>query len=365
MKKNDLQTPCLLLDAEGLEKNLRKMQNLATNCGKDLRPHAKTHKCSTLAKRQIQSGAIGACAAKLSEAEALIRADVRGILITGPLAGMGKITRLVNLLRIAPDTMLALDNRETASQINTALHVENISMDVLVDLDVGLHRSGVDVARAMEFADAISKMGNLRMRGMQAYAGHLQHISSYQERKSATLSIMSEAAALFRQLKLRHDGFSILSSSGTGTVEIDMAIPEITEVQVGSYVCMDTEYLDIGSAGNPGGFQDYEPALRLLTTVVSANHQGFVTVDAGLKALYRDGGAPRVMPPKSDSLVYDWFGDEYGRISYANVAPRVGDTFELIVSHCDPTINLFDHFFLTSGNKVVDQWPIDLRGCCQ
>ncbi len=104
-----------------------------------------------------------------------------------------------------------------------------------------------------------------------------------------------------------------------------------------------------------------------MTSVISANQKGFVTVDAGLKTLYRDGGVPKIITPEFADMEYDWFGDEYGKITYkeANKAPTLGTVIELIVSHCDPTINLFDHFYITRENKVIDKWPIDLRGCSQ
>jgi D-serine deaminase-like pyridoxal phosphate-dependent protein len=160
---------------------------------------------------------------------------------------------------------------------------------------------------------------------------------------------------------------SIFSSSGTGTFDIDLSVPEVTELQVGSYACMDVAYLGIGSAGDPTRFTSFGPALRVLSTVVSRNQKGFVTVDAGLKSLYKDGGVPQVLGPEYPGMTYNWFGDEYGMISCpGNVAPpSLGTVLELVPSHCDPTVNLFDRYYLTRGAEVVDTWPIDLRGCSQ
>ena len=109
------------------------------------------------------------------------------------------------------------------------------------------------------------------------------------------------------------------------------------------------------------------PALTMLTTVVSVGHGRQVTVDAGLKALYKDGGHPRVLNPEFPNLQYDWFGDEYGRITYSDpgAAPALGTVLELIPSHCDPTINLFDRFHLVREDSMIGEWPIDLRGCSQ
>jgi D-serine deaminase-like pyridoxal phosphate-dependent protein len=130
---------------------------------------------------------------------------------------------------------------------------------------------------------------------------------------------------------------------------------------------MDAQYLAIGSAEDPERFASFGPALRLLTTVVSGNHEGFVTVDAGLKSLYRDGGVPQVMGSGRSGMTYNWFGDEYGKVTCTGSAgvPPVGTVLEIVTSHCDPTINLFDRFYLTKGSEVVGNWPIDLRGCSQ
>jgi D-serine deaminase-like pyridoxal phosphate-dependent protein len=179
---------------------------------------------------------------------------------------------------------------------------------------------------------------------------------------------MSQAAEVFRQLQTKDSACTIFSGAGTGTCEIDLKIPELTELQVGSYVLMDAEYLAIESArySQLAGF--FPAALTMLTTVISASHDTHVTVDAGLKALYRDGGMPQVVTAECRSLHYDWFGDEYGRLSAKNktiALPRLGKVIELVVSHCDPTVNQFDCYFLTRNNKVVDQWPIDLRGRSQ
>jgi D-serine deaminase-like pyridoxal phosphate-dependent protein len=172
---------------------------------------------------------------------------------------------------------------------------------------------------------------------------------------------------VFKQLQAREESCTIFSASGTGTARIDLAVAELTELQAGSYALMDAEYLAVESADGSDA-ADYHAALTLLTTVVSGPHGRQVTVDAGLKALYRDGGRPRVLNPEYANLQYDWFGDEYGKLSAPDkvaLLPELGTVLELVVSHCDPTVNLFDRFYITRAGKVVDVWPIDLRGRCQ
>ena len=365
--KFTLETPCLVLDLDILERNLGVMQSLADKKGKRLRPHAKTHKCTRLAKKQIESGAAGICAAKISEAERLAEAGIENILVTGPFISPVSLKRIVDTIRMCPSLMVALDNAQVVSELNNQLQVNGLTLDVLLDIDVGLRRTGTKPADVLSLARHILAQSSLKLRGIQAYAGHLQHITSYKERKVSSRASLEGVVPIFEKLHSEVEGFTIFSASGTGTFEMDSDIPEVTEHQVGSYVCMDAEYLAVESSEGSKGFTALEPALRLMTTVVSANQSGFVTVDAGLKTLYKDGAVPRVITPQYSGTTYDWFGDEYGKISYGvdSEAPPLGTVLELITSHCDPTINLFDRFYITKGEEVVDEWPIDLRGCSQ
>ncbi|MCU0593058.1 MAG: DSD1 family PLP-dependent enzyme [Desulfobacterales bacterium] len=366
-KKPELDTPCLVVDFDLLDENLQKMQARVKTAGKALRPHAKTHKCSTLAKMQVANGAIGVCAAKVSEAEALVDAGISGVLVTGPVAGREKVNRLVSLLDRAPFLMAVVDHPDTIGLLENRLAETNRQLDVLLDIDVGQRRTGVLPAKAADLAERILSSSRLRLRGIQAYAGHIQHIPRYEDRKSASRKALRNAAAVFKQLQSRAESCTIFSASGTGTARIDLTSAELTELQAGSYALMDAEYLAIESADGSDA-ADYHPALTMLTTVVSGPHGRQVTVDAGLKALYRDGGRPRVLTPEYGKLHYDWFGDEYGKLSAPNrttLLPELGMVIELVVSHCDPTVNLFDRLHITQAGKVVDIWPIDLRGRCQ
>ncbi len=365
--KFDLETPCLIIDKDILEQNLRKMQTLAESKGKKLRPHAKTHKCTTLAKKQIEYGAIGVCAAKISEAELLAKAGVKGILLTGPFAAERKINKIVEILSVCPSLMITVDNRVTIDILNNLLQQKNLSVDVLLDIDAGLKRTGVNPSDALRMGEYILSKKNLRLCGIQAYAGHLQHIASYSERRDSSQKSLEEIIPVFNELKSKADSCNIFSASGTGTFEIDSSMPEVTEHQVGSYLFMDAEYLAVDSSEDSSGFVTFKPALRLLTTVISTNQKGFVTVDAGLKSMYSDGAVPKIITPEFADMKYDWFGDEYGKIisSENRNTPLLDTVLELVTSHCDPTVNLFDKYYVTEGDKVIDEWKIDLRGCSQ
>jgi D-serine deaminase-like pyridoxal phosphate-dependent protein len=178
---------------------------------------------------------------------------------------------------------------------------------------------------------------------------------------------MEQAAEIVRQFRRSGLPCDIFTGAGTGTYEIDCRVAELTDLQVGSYVMMDAEYLNIGSSQNPFRFEKFLPALSLLTTVISTNHDDFITVDAGLKALYHHGGTPSVIVPSEPGLQYEWQGDEHGRIVLQKSSPKleIGEVLELVVSHCDPTVNLFDVLYFTRNEMVTGVWPIDMRGKCQ
>lgn len=365
----ELDTPCLILDHAAFEANLAKLQRAVTAADKDLRPHAKTHKCSRIASQQLAAGAVGICVAKVSEAENLIRAGIRNVLVTGPTANPSAVRRLVDLLDRDPGLLIAIDSAAGLDALHSELTRRERTMRVLLDVDVGHERTGVHPRHASDFARGLIKRSpRTELVGIQAYAGHLQHITNYDERRDCSLAALATAADVLRAVQVFAPSCRILSGSGTGTVEFDLAERAMTEFQAGSYVFMDEEYRQIGSAANPGQFADFAPALRVLTSVVSANHATHVTVDAGLKALYRDGAVPAIHPARGSSFAYDWFGDEYGKLTPTSPGlplPQVGTRFELITSHCDPTVNLYDTINVVSNQRVIDQWPLDLRGCSQ
>ena len=178
---------------------------------------------------------------------------------------------------------------------------------------------------------------------------------------------MGMAADIFRNLKGSGLELDIFTGTGTGTAEADLSMPELTDIQVGSYCVMDAEYLNLG--GDEGGrFDCFKPAITLLSTVISVNRQDFVTVDAGLKQLYYTPGAPpEVVGRIGGEWRYEWFGDEHGKIYHPPDAskPSLGEIIELLLPHCDPTINLHDCIWVTRKNNVIDRWNIDLRGLGQ
>jgi D-serine deaminase-like pyridoxal phosphate-dependent protein len=366
VSKWKLDTPCLVVDQDKLEQNIRAMQAYVTGFGKKLRPHAKTHKCSRIAKMQMEAGAVGICVAKVSEAEVLVRSGVKGTLITSPVVTDYKIATLMECLSLDPDLMVVVDNPANARKLSDEANRRGLSVNVLVDLDPGMGRTGASFKDGLALGQSIHSLRGLRLRGVQCYAGHVQHIASFEERVRSSLGWMEQAANVVRQFREKGLPCEIFTGSGTGTCEIDARIPELTDLQAGSYTMMDAEYLGIGSSTNPSRFDKFPPALTLLTSVINTNHADHVTVDAGLKALYHDGATPYVLNPISPDLRYEWRGDEHGQINFpaGSVRFELGDVLELVVSHCDPTVNLFDVLYTSRNGKVTDVWPVDMRGKC-
>ena len=362
INKYKVDTPVLVIDKAKLISNIKLMQQIAKAAGVDVRPHAKTHKCTTLAKLQLEHGCVGISVTKVSEAYEMAKAGITGILITSPIVTDNKINVLLETLELAPDTLLVIDNLGNAHRLNDALIRNNIHLNVLLDIDGGIGRTGVSLSNTIPMAKEINNLSNLNFKGIQCYAGHIQHIADLDERRKASAAILVKAGKIKQQLLDLGILCHIQTGSGTGTFSIDAEIPSVNEIQPGSYAVMDQEYSNIEY--KDGKFAN---AMTMLTTVISANQPHHVTVDAGTKALYKVTTKPHII--SHANLEYDWdsFGDEHGKVSSTHGAalPKLGEVLELVVAHCDPTINLFDHFYITENDIVVDRWDINLRGKCQ
>jgi len=368
MSKYDLDTPCLVIDEDILDSNIRKMQDFVSSRGKGLRPHAKTHKCVSIIRKQIEAGCIGICTAKVSEAKVCIEQGIRDILITSPVITPRKIERLIKCVKKAPDCIIVVDSQDNAHALNDAFSSGDFRCNVLVGIDPGMGRTGISFDRAYELGNIIHSLDNLNLKGIQCYAGFLQHIKDYEERKQTSLEVMEKAGETVRRFRNEDLPCDIFTGGGTGSYEFDCSVQDVTDIQAGSYALMDAEYVNIGSAGDKERFNEFPPALTLLSTVISANRDGWVTADAGLKTLYHHGASPEILYPEElRSAEYEWFGDEHGKILIDSSIPRPdpGTVLELMVSHCDPTVNLFDEIYVTRNRTVTDIWPVDMRGKSQ
>ncbi|MBO5761574.1 MAG: DSD1 family PLP-dependent enzyme [Lentisphaeria bacterium] len=363
MYKNELDTPSLILDLDLFERNLILMRDFAAAHNKKLRPHAKTHKCPHIAKKQMEAGnCAGICAAKLSEAEVLASSGINDILITSPVTAPWKITKLGVLNKKISSLKVVVDSFEQMELLANEASCDN-PMHILIDVDPEMGRTGVSFEDAPALGRMAANYPSLVLDGVQCYAGHLQHIHSYKERAEESCRLMKKGAEVFHILKKEFPACHIYTGGGTGTSPADMQIKELTDIQVGSYCMMDSEYLAV-EHGGPAFF----PALKIRTSIISAHRKGEATLDAGTKSIYVTPSAPPLVIRNGKickEFSYSWdYGDEHGHLFFPeNIKFKNGDILEMIVSHCDPTINLFDILYVVKGEEVVAKWDIALRGC--
>lgn len=364
--KTELDTPCLVIDKHILQNNIQNMQFAAQRAKKLLRPHAKTHKCLEICRLQIAAGAIGIAVAKVSEALVLAEHDFKNTLITSPIVTETKIAALMLCLQRDPNLIVVIDNLENAQALNEAARNHSCILNILIDLDPHIGRTGIAFSAIKKFANALQNFPNLELKGLQCYAGNLQHITDYGQRMDAVKKVTLQIEAAVQALREEGLPCEIVSGSGTGTYDIDLQLSSMTEIQPGSYTVMDAEYYSIGSVDDPQHIIKFKPALTLLTTVISVDHPNSVTCDAGWKALYVSPTRPLVLHPAG--YAYDWFGDEHGKITAVQsgtTLPQLGDRLELMVAHSDPTINMYDTLHVIDQDLVVDNWPVTMRGKSQ
>lgn len=357
-----LQTPALVVDLDVLEANIAAMAAHANAKGVALRPHAKTHKCVEISKRQLAAGALGICVAKLGEAEAQAEGGIESILITSPVVTDAGIARLVALNARIADLMATCDNPEVAARLDAAARASGKKLRIVVDIDPGLGRTGIlPGVEAFQLVEQVANAGGLEYAGLQCYAGQVQHMETPNERRNASLMAMAELLALRDTLAARGLAPGLISGGGTGTFDIDPDAKVLTELQVGSYVFMDRQYNDVWE--KPGGRPPFDTSLFVQTTVISANREGLATTDAGFKSFATDAEAPQIAAGAPDGASYFFFGDEQGGIFYSG-EPKLkpGHVIGCVVPHCDPTVNLYDCIHAVRGDTLEAIWRIEGRG---
>jgi D-serine deaminase-like pyridoxal phosphate-dependent protein len=363
MNRDEIPTPALLLDADRFERNLARMAAHAKKSGKNLRPHAKTHRCPEIARRQIDAGALGVACAKLGEAEVMAHAGIRGLLITTEIVTETAMARLVRLLDAAPDTMVVVDNTANVDALARAIGACGLVLDVLVDIDVGGRRTGAQPGEpALALARQVMRHRSLRLRGLQGYAGHCAHVMGWAARREASHKAMAPLMETRTLLEGAGLPVEIVAGGSTGTHDIDVELAGLTELQSGSYCVMDVDYRRIG--GRDGEMlTSFEMALTVATTVVSVPTADRAMVDGGLKAFSTDKPFPPA-PVERPGITFEFAGDEHGRLTITDPsrAPRLGERIEFFPPHCDPTFNLYDRVYVVRGQTVEGIWEISARG---
>ena len=354
-----IETPALVIDHDAMLRNLLRMADFAKARGMRLRPHAKMHKSAVIAGMQVQAGAVGVCVQKLSEAEALAAGGVEDIFITNEVIDPAKLERVAQLARrirlaIAVDSALGIE------RLAAALKDASASADVFVEIDAGQGRCGVAPAAAGALAQQVVSHG-LRFAGIQAYHGKAQHLRAVSERKAAVHHAVTAARTAQAAVTAAGIGCPLVTGAGTGTFAWEAASGVYGELQAGSYLFMDRDYAENEPTPDAPVF---EHALFVKSQVISRG-EAHAVVDAGHKSHAIDSGLPRVW---ERDLEFANGGDEHGILRpRGSTLPGLGETVWLVPGHCDPTVNLHDHFVVVKGGLAQGQvhavWPVDARGC--
>jgi D-serine deaminase-like pyridoxal phosphate-dependent protein len=358
MPLSEVDTPCLLLDLDALERNIARLTDSLKGSRVKVRPHAKSHKCPHIALRQIAAGAVGVCCQKVSEAEALVAGGVRDVLIANEVVGATKVARLAALAREAR-IEACVDDIEAVRPMDDAARAYGVTLGALVEIDVGAKRCGVAPGEpALALAQAIASCRNLRFAGLQAYHGSAQHLRGVDERRSAIASAVEQARTTKALLERHGIACPKVTGAGTGTYAFEAASAVYDEIQPGSYVFMDADYAR--NDWTESGIPRFEHALFVWTSVMSRPSAERAIVDAGLKASSVDSGMPRVADVEGAEYVKA--SDEHGVLKLTGARLALGEKLKLIPGHCDPTVNLYDYYVCVRGGRVEALWPIAARG---
>jgi D-serine deaminase-like pyridoxal phosphate-dependent protein len=358
----ELPTPALLIDLDVFERNLQTLAGYMKGRAVTFRPHGKAHKSPAIGKLQLASGAKGLCAAKLGEADVLVRGGIKDVLITAEVVGRLKIERLMTLLSLTPDVKVVVDNAQNASDLSAAALASKRRLKVAIDVNVGQNRTGLGTPEdVVALAQGIAKLKGLELIGLQGYGGNNQHVVGFENRKAREVASNERVVAARQALEKAGFAVQMVSVGGTGSYNIDADYPGVTEIQPGSYVFMDAHYNKIGGRDRPE-FSEFGNSLSVLTTVISRAVAGRAVVDAGLKALSTDESPPE--PLDLTGATYAPAGDEYGSLRLQNPSRelKVGDQVQITPGHCDTTVNLHNVFFGVRKGVVEHVWPIEGRG---
>ena len=364
--RRDLNTPVLIVELDALDRNIARMAAFAEAHGLKLRPHAKTHKSPDIGRRQIAAGAIGLCCAKIGEAEVMADAGLAGLHITSPVVSPPAIARLTALHQRSEGLMCVVDDPANVRALGAAVATAgDAPLMVIIDIDPGIRRTGVPTPdAAVAVLDAIRAEPSLSYKGVQCYCGLQQHIAGFGERKAAMADRATFVRSVIAALSEAGGAPEIVTGGGTGTHRIDVALDLFTELQVGSYIFMDSQYLacdltgEDATAGSP-----FETSLMIDARVVSATGPAMVTLDAGFKAFATDADSPQILHGAPEEAKFFFMGDEHGAVfSMTGTLPGLSDMVTLAAPHCDPTVNLYDTYHVMQGDTLRALWPIAARG---
>lgn len=357
----DQPTPSIIVSTEIAEQNVKRMQDYCNIRGLKLRPHTKTHKSLWAAQLQMKAGAVGLTVAKVGEAEVMSQV-CRDIFIAYPAIGQHRMSRLMALAKNV-DVSVGIDSVAAAEQIQSAAELEGVKIGVLVDIDVGFHRTGIhDASKAIEVAEFVASQSHLTLRGVMCFPGHILPNADDQAWESYERSLSD----IIRTLQQKGISVDIVSGGSTPTAMESHRNRVLNEIRPGTYIYNDLNEVRLGVCG----FE--RVAARVLATVVSKPEPNKVVVDAGSKTLSSDRNA--ALPDSGFGYLPDYpdakvvrLSEEHGEILFSDIdtnsgrVPEVGDRIWLIPNHICVCINLQNQFYLHDGHSL-SALPVDARG---
>ena len=363
MDEADIQTPCLVLDLDALERNIKKMGDWAKAHGMRHRVHGKMHKSVDVALLQeCLGGSVGVCCQKVSEAEVFARGGIKDVLVSNQVRDPQKIDRLACLPKLGARAICCVDDVANVADLSAAAVKHGTQIECIVEIYCGAGRCGVTTTPAVvEIAKAIDAAEGLKFAGLQAYQGAMQHMDSYADRKAKIEIAVAQVKDAVDTLKAEGLECDIVGGGGTGSYYFEGTSGVYNELQCGSYAFMDADYGRILDAdGNRIDQGEWENALFILTSVMSHAKADKAIVDAGLKAQSIDSGLPVIFG--RDDVEYVKCSDEHGVVADPDGLLKVNDKLKLVPGHCDPTCNVHDWYVGVRNGKVETLWPISARG---
>lgn len=363
MDEKDIQTPCLILDLDALERNIKKMGDYATAHGMRHRAHGKMHKSVDVLKLQEElGGAIGVCCQKVSEAEVFVRGGIRDVLVSNQVRDPAKIDRLAKLPQHGARIIVCVDDLANVAELSAAAQKYGTTIHCFVEIDCGAGRCGVRTTpEVVEIAKSIDAAPGLKFTGIQAYQGAMQHIDGYDDRKAKLDAAIAQVKDAVDALKAEGLDPELVSGGGTGSYYFEANSGVYNELQCGSYAFMDADYGRIcDKEGKRIDQGEWENALFILTSVMSHAKPQLAVVDAGLKAQSVDSGLPFVYG--RDDVKYIKCSDEHGVVEDPNGILKINEKLRLVPGHCDPTCNVHDWYVGVRNGKVEALWPVSARG---
>ena len=363
MDEANIQTPCLVLDLDALERNIKKMGDFAKSHGMRHRVHGKMHKSVDVALLQERlGGSVGVCCQKVSEAEVFARGGIKDVLVSNQVRDPAKIDRLARMPKLGARVLCCVDDIANVAELSAAAVKHGTQIECLVEIDCGAGRCGVTTTPSVvELAQAIEAAAGLKFAGIQAYQGAMQHMDKYEDRRAKleiAVAMVKDAVGTLAAGGIECD---IVGGGGTGSYYFESTSGVYNELQCGSYAFMDADYGRIlDKDGKRIDQGEWENALFILTSVMSHAKSDKAIVDAGLKAQSVDSGLPVVFG-RTD-VKYVKCSDEHGVVEDLGGVLKVNDKLRLVPGHCDPTCNVHDWYVGVRGGKVEVVWPVSARG---